>query len=89
MANRTTHRGKAGKKLYAVRAKSGRFKDIQTYKRAHGQVHSKETDEILSRIKEKYGLNVTLKVGMPLSFLAKAREMSEDNQEEKVVRLQK
>jgi hypothetical protein len=37
MANRTTHRSKAGKKLYAVRDKSGQFKDIQTYKRAHGQ----------------------------------------------------
>jgi hypothetical protein len=34
---RTTHRSKAGKKLYAVRDKKGQFKDIQTYKRAHGQ----------------------------------------------------
>jgi hypothetical protein len=25
-----------GKKLYAVRDASGQFKDIQTYKRAHG-----------------------------------------------------
>ena len=63
MANRTTHRSKAGKKLYAVRDQSGRVKDIQTYKRAHGQVHSKETDEILSRIKEKYGLAAVI-VGM-------------------------
>ena len=63
MANRTTHRSKAGKKLYAVRDKSGRVKDIQTYKRAHGQVHSKEIDEILSRIKEKYGLAAVI-VGM-------------------------
>lgn len=35
MATRTTHRSVAGKKLYAVRDKSGRFKDIQTYERAH------------------------------------------------------
>ena len=35
MARRTTHRSSAGKKLYAVRDKSGRFKDIQTYERAH------------------------------------------------------
>ena len=35
MARRTTHRSTAGKKLYAVRDKSGRFKDIQTYERAH------------------------------------------------------
>jgi hypothetical protein len=34
---RTTHRSKGGKKLYAVRDKGGQFKDIQTYKRAHGQ----------------------------------------------------
>ena len=34
-ARRTTHRSSAGKKLYAVRDKSGRFKDIQTYERAH------------------------------------------------------
>lgn len=34
-ARRTTHRSKSGKKLYAVRGKGGRFKDIQTYERAH------------------------------------------------------
>ena len=34
---RTTHRSSGGKKLYAVRDKEGQFKDIQTYKRAHGQ----------------------------------------------------
>jgi len=32
---RTTHRSAAGKKLYAVRDASGKFKDIQTYERAH------------------------------------------------------
>jgi hypothetical protein len=35
-ARRTTHRSKTGKKLYAVRDSKGRFKDIQTYERAHG-----------------------------------------------------
>ncbi|MBI3296673.1 MAG: hypothetical protein HYZ75_00810 [Elusimicrobia bacterium] len=39
---RTTHRSSKGKKLYAVRVPkgkpgAGRIKDIQTYKRAHGQ----------------------------------------------------
>jgi hypothetical protein len=34
-ARRTTLRSKKGKKLYAVRTKSGKFKDIQTYQRAH------------------------------------------------------
>ncbi len=35
-SKRTTHRSSKGAKLYAVRDKQGRFKDIQTYKRAHG-----------------------------------------------------
>lgn len=34
---RTTHRSVSGTKLYAVRDSSGRFVDIQTFKRAHGQ----------------------------------------------------
>jgi hypothetical protein len=37
MARRTTHRSRSGKKLYAVRDSKGRFKDIQTYERAHRQ----------------------------------------------------
>ena len=36
-AKRTTHRSSKGTKLYAVRDKKGQFKDVQTYKRAHGQ----------------------------------------------------
>lgn len=36
-AKRTTHRSSAGKKLYAVRDTEGKFKDIQSYKKAHGQ----------------------------------------------------
>ena len=35
-SRRTTHRSTTGTKLYAVRNASGQFKDIQTYKRAHG-----------------------------------------------------
>ena len=34
---RTTMYSTGGKKLYAVRNADGTFKDIQTYKRAHGQ----------------------------------------------------
>jgi hypothetical protein len=37
MAKRTTMRSSKGTKLYAVRDKDGKFEDIQTYKRAHGQ----------------------------------------------------
>ena len=33
---RTTHRSSKGTKLYAVRDADGQFKDIQTFKRAHG-----------------------------------------------------
>jgi len=35
-SKRTTLRSGSGKKLYAVRDKQGQFKDIQSYKRAHG-----------------------------------------------------
>lgn len=35
-ASRTTHRSSKGTKLYAKRDAKGKFKDIQTYKRAHG-----------------------------------------------------
>ncbi len=34
---RTTHRSVSGTRLYAIRDSHGRFKDIQTYRRAHGQ----------------------------------------------------
>ena len=37
MVTRTTHRSSTGTKLYAVRNSRGQFKDIQTYKKAHGQ----------------------------------------------------
>jgi hypothetical protein len=33
---RTTHRTTAGRKLYAVRDAEGKFRDIQSYKKAHG-----------------------------------------------------
>ena len=36
-SKRTTHRSKGGKKLYAKRDAKGKFKDIQSYKKAHGQ----------------------------------------------------
>ena len=37
MAKRTTLRSSKGTKLYAVRDKAGKFKDIKSYKRAHSQ----------------------------------------------------
>lgn len=43
---RTTMRSSAGKKLYAVRAADGSFKDIQTYERAHAaDLRQKAKDE--------------------------------------------
>jgi hypothetical protein len=58
-ARRTTHRSTAGKKLYAVRDAKGRFKDIQTYERAHradlakGSVAEKKTVAKKSATKKK------------------------------------
>ena len=40
---RTTLRSKSGRKLYAVRGKRGRFKDIQSYKRAHAMNMKKKS----------------------------------------------
>ena len=46
MAKRTTLRSSKGTKLYAVRDKEGKFKDIQTYKRAHAMdLRRKSKDE--------------------------------------------
>ncbi len=50
--NRTTHRSSARKKLYAVRDKSGKFKDIQTYERAHRADLAKDSKPELAK-KEK------------------------------------
>ena len=52
-ARRTTHRSVAGKKLYAVRDARGRFKDIQTYERAHrADLAAKSTDEVAAAAKK-------------------------------------
>jgi hypothetical protein len=42
-AKRTTLRSSKGKKLYAVRDAKGKFKDIQTYERAHRADMSKKS----------------------------------------------
>jgi hypothetical protein len=53
-AKRTTHRSSAGKKLYAVRDKEGKFEDIQTYKKAHGQdLKRKSKAETAKKTKKK------------------------------------
>ena len=53
-ARRTTHRSRTGKKLYAVRDSKGRFKDIQTYERAHGaDIKRRATAETAKRKKKK------------------------------------
>jgi DNA-binding protein HU-beta len=52
MAKRTTLRSSKGTKLYAVRDKEGKFKDIQTYKRAHGQdIKRKSKAEVAAKSK--------------------------------------
>ena len=53
-ARRTTHRSSAGKKLYAVRDKTGKFKDIQTYERAHrADLAKKSKAELEAAAKKK------------------------------------
>jgi hypothetical protein len=54
IARRTTHRSKAGKKLYAVRDSQGRFKDIQTYERAHrADLAQSSAAEVKAKAKKK------------------------------------
>ncbi len=53
-ARRTSHRSVAGKKLYAVRDARGRFKDIQTYERAHrADLASKSKAELAAAGRKK------------------------------------
>ena len=53
-AKRTTHRSSKGKKLYAVRDAEGRFKDIQTYERAHrADLAKKSKAELAKGAKKK------------------------------------
>jgi hypothetical protein len=53
-ARRTTHRSRTGKKLYAVRDQKGRFKDIQSYARAHGaDVKRRSTAEVTKKRKRR------------------------------------
>jgi hypothetical protein len=53
MAKRTTHRSSKGTKLYAVRDKEGKFKDIQTYKRAHSQDIKRKSKAEIAAAKTK------------------------------------
>ncbi len=48
---RTTHRSTTGRKLYAVRAASGEFKDIQTFERAHRDdiAHHSKAERVAKR----------------------------------------
>jgi hypothetical protein len=52
-ARRTTHRSTAGKKLYAVRDADGKFKDIQTYERAHRADLAKTSKAEVAKGKKK------------------------------------
>ena len=52
---RTTQRSTAGRKLYAKRGAEGRFKDVQTYERAHGQ-DTKRVSKAETAARKKAGL---------------------------------
>jgi hypothetical protein len=60
-ARRTTHRSTAGKKLYAVRDASGRFKDIQTFERAHRADLAKTSKAEAAKGKKKAARKVAKK----------------------------
>jgi hypothetical protein len=55
MAKRTTHRSQTGKKLYAVRDAKGKFRDIQTYQRAHAADlrHTSKAERAKGKAKKK------------------------------------
>ena len=56
MAKRTTHRSSKGRKLYAVRDSGGKFKDIQSYQRAHAaDLRKKSKAEVAASAKKKAG----------------------------------
>jgi hypothetical protein len=44
MAKRTAHRTNTGKQRYSVREKSGKFRDVQSYKRGSAGTVSKSSD---------------------------------------------
>ncbi len=60
-ARRTTHRSTAGKKLYAVRDADGKFKDIQTYERAHRADLAKTSKAEAAKGKKKVARKVAKK----------------------------
>jgi hypothetical protein len=60
-AKRTTHRSSAGKKLYAVRDAGGKFKDIQTYERAHRGDLARRTAAERTAGKKRAAKNATKK----------------------------
>ena len=50
---RTVMRSSKGTKLYAVRDSKGRFKDIQSYKKAHGMDIKRKSKAELAKAKAK------------------------------------
>ena len=50
---RTVMKSSKGKKLYAVRDAKGRFKDIQSYKKAHGADIKRKSKAEIAKAKAK------------------------------------
>ena len=59
---RTVMRSTKGTKLYAVRDKNGRFKDIQSYKKAHSMDIKRKSKAETAKAKSK-----TVKKAKPVS----------------------
>ena len=60
-AKRTTHRSASGKKLYAVRDATGKFKDIQTFEKAHERDIKKKSSAEKKKVKKAAPKKKTVK----------------------------
>ena len=70
---RTVMRSSKGKKHYAVRDASGRFKDIQSYKKAHGADIKRKSKAEVAKAKPKAKPKVKAKPAVKTKVKAKAK----------------
>ena len=76
-SKRTVLRSSAGKKLYAVRDAGGKFKDIQSYARAHaadikrGTTSAEATAKVARKKKSKTAKKSVAKAAAPKKAAAK------------------
>jgi hypothetical protein len=77
-SKRTVLRSSSGKKLYAVRDKTGKFKDIQSYARAHAadlrRTSKSEATAAAKKPKAKAKKKAKAKVAKPVAKKAPAKK---------------